>query len=263
MKVHFLSENALEALRANLQGNLRHYADDTNEWIYDYFEGESPFIEYKQEFPDFNLTFDHERSLGNIDVDNAITLYSAMKALTDAEATEERLWVGMSHCDFWDFLKNRWHNNDINTLNEANIRARYFFGHGKTRSLIVNSLSKLWWLGRLTYDEKRKDPFELTKYFKTDFPSKTLFIFSHNYTNNKEITKGIISALKKLEDAEYQIKSETNRAVFREVIKYLNVLSGTYILDYFSSEEIEEKIIRHMETIKGASTSSALLSMGV
>ena len=43
MKVHFLTENALEALRTNLKkGNLRHYADETNDWIFDYFGAENP-----------------------------------------------------------------------------------------------------------------------------------------------------------------------------------------------------------------------------
>ena len=41
-----------------------------------------------------------------------------------------------------------------------------------------------------------------------------------------------------------------------EATKYLNVLGGTYILDYFTSEEIEEKVIKYMKSIKGATISS-------
>ena len=92
MKVHFLTENALEALRVNLKENLRHYADKNNDWIYSYFGDESPFIEYKQEFPEFKLTVDAEEDMGKNDVKNTITLYSAMKNLTDTQATDERLW---------------------------------------------------------------------------------------------------------------------------------------------------------------------------
>ena len=44
MKVHFLTENALEALRTNLNANLKHYSDETNDWIYDYFGTENPFF---------------------------------------------------------------------------------------------------------------------------------------------------------------------------------------------------------------------------
>lgn len=254
MKVHFLTENALEALRTNLKGNLRHYADDTNDWIYDYFGSESPFIEYKQEFPDFQLTFNSNDDLGKIDVNNTITLYSAMKNLTDTQATDERLWAGMCHNDFWRFLKERWQINSYHDLKDANTKIRYFFGHNKKRSLITNSLAKLWWIGRLTYDETRADPFELTKYLATDYSTKSLIIFSNNYISNPSVAIGLFSALKHLEDVGYRIKGKTSRNTYYEATKYLNVLGGTYILDYFTSEEIEEKVIKYMKSLKGVTT---------
>ncbi len=255
MKVHFLTENSLEALRVNIKGNLRHYADNTNEWIYDYFGSESPFLEYKQDFPEFKLTFNSEDDVGKSDVDNTIVLYSAMKSLTDTQATDERLWCGMCHCDFWGFLQERWQVKDSHSLKDLNVKNRYFFAKNKKRSLITNSLSKLWWVGRLTYDDTREDPFELTKYLINDYSTKTLVIFSNNYISNRDITIGLFSALKYLESIGYKIKGKPSREIYYEATKYLNVLGGTYILDYFSSEELEEKIIKYMKTIKGASCS--------
>ncbi len=256
MKVHFLTENALEALRTNFKGNLRHYADDTNDWIYEYFGTDSPFIEYKQEFPDFKLSFNANEDIGKMDVNNTITLYSAMRTLTDTQATDERLWAGMCHCDFWEFLKERWQVTSYHSLKDTNVMTRYFFAHNKKRSLVTNSLAKLWWIGRLTYDESRTDPFELTKYLTTDFSTKSLVIFSNNYISNPTVTIGLFSALKHLEDDGYKIKGKTSRDIYYEATKYLNVLGGTYILDYFTSEEIEEKVIKYMKSLKGASFST-------
>ena len=253
MKVHFLTENALEALRANLRGNLRHYADATNDWIYDYFGSDNPFMEYKQEFPDFQLKFNANDDLGKIDVNNTLTLYCAMRSLTDTQATDERLWSGMCHNDFWGFLKERWQVNSYHDLKDKTIKSRYFFAHDKKRSLFTNSLAKLWWIGRLTYDENRSDPFELTKYLANKYSSKYLVIFSNNYISNKTITIGLFSALKRLEDDGYEIKG---KETYSEATKYLNVLGGTYILDYLTSEEIEEKVIKYMKSIKGATISS-------
>ena len=253
MKVHFLTENALEALRTNLKGNLRHYADDTNDWIYDYFGSENPFIEYKQEFPSFQLAFDAGEDVGQIDVKNTITLYSAMRNLTDTQATDERLWAGMCHSDFWEFLRERWQVNSYHDLRDSNVNTRYFFAHNKKRSLVTNSLSKLWWIGRLTYDEKRADPFELTKYLVSDYSTKSLVIFSNNYISNPTVAIGLFSALKHLEEMGYTIRNKKSRDVYYEATKYLNVLGGTYILDYFTSEEIEEKVIKYMKSINGTS----------
>lgn len=255
MKVHFLNENALIALKTNLKGNLRHYADDTNEWIYEYFDSENPFIEYKQEFPDFNLSVDNEDPSKN-DVHNAIILYSAMKSLSDTQATDERLWSGMCHSDFWEFLRMRWQSNNYKNLKESNVMTRFFFAHNKKRSLITNSLAKLWWMGRLTYDDKRTDSFELTRYFETDCATKLMIIFSNNYISNKNIMIGLLSALRYLDSIGFSIKGKQKRDVYLSATKYLNVLGGTYILDYFTSEEIEEKIIKYMKSLKGATTLS-------
>lgn len=259
MKVHFLTENALEALRTNLRGNLKHYADDTNDWIYDYFGADNPFIEYKQEFPDFQLTFNTSDDFGKIDVNNTITLYSAMRSLTDTQATDERLWSGMCHSDFWGFLNERWQVKSYHDIKDTNIMTRYFFAHNKKRSLVTNSLAKLWWIGRLTYDENRTDPFELTKYLATDYSTKSLVIFSNNYISNSTVAIGLFSALKHLEDDGYKIKGKTSREIYYEATKYLNVLGGTYILDYFTSEEIKEKVIKYMKSLKGATYNSSEL----
>ena len=256
MKVHFLNENALVALKTNLKGNLRHYADDTNEWIYEYFDSENPFIEYKQEFPDFELTVNDNEFLGNNDIQNTITLYSAMKSLTDTQATDERLWAGMCHSDFWNYMKERWPVNNQHSIKETDIKNRYFFSKGNRSSLIRNGLSKLWWVGRLTYDDTRNDPFELTKYIENDYATKTMVIFSNNYVGNKNITIGLLSALKYLDSIGFSIKGKQKREVYYSATKYLNVLGGTYILDYFTSEEIEEKIIKYMKSLKGATTLS-------
>ena len=50
-----------------------------------------------------------------------------------------------------------------------------------------------------------------------------------------------------------KIKEKKRRDIYYEATKYLNVLGGTYVLDYFTSEELEQKIIKYMKSIKGAS----------
>lgn len=246
MKLHFLNENSLEALRVNLRENLENYKNPTNDWIYKFFDGSDPFLEYKIEVMDFALTFDAERPIGEQDVDNAIILYSAMKNLSDTQAADERLWAGLCHCDQWEYLHIRMKKNNEKTLKENEIKTRYFFAHDRKRSLLTNSLSRLWWLGRLTYDKNRSDPFELTKYFKENFSHKFLTTFSRNYTGNIEIIKGLISALIEL-DQETDSDNIDFEAIHWEATRYLNVLGGMYILDYFTSDEIHDRVIKHIK----------------
>ena len=83
-----------------------------------------------------------------------------------------------------------------------------------------------------------------------------MIIFSNNYISNKNIMIGLLSALRYLDSIGFSIKGKQKRDVYLSATKYLNVLGGTYILDYFTSEEIEEKIIKYMKSLKGATTLS-------
>lgn len=109
----------------------------------------------------------------------------------------------------------------------------------------------------MTYDESRSDPFELTKYVDKYYSSASVPLFSNNYMANIQITVGLLSALKYLEENGYDMTRRKQKLM--EATKYLNVLGGTYILDYFTSEEIEEKVIKYMKSIKGETTSSSEL----
>lgn len=83
MKIHFLKDDALTALKTNIAANTNNYRQPTNEWIYDYFQGENPFGEFKLEVEDFSLICSSDKDVGKVDVQNAITLYSAMKNISD------------------------------------------------------------------------------------------------------------------------------------------------------------------------------------
>ena len=107
MKVHFLRDDVLEALRTNLSSNIKNYSSTSNEWVSNYFGDEQPFREFKREFEDFNLVYNSDVPLSENDVANTITLYSAMKNLTDTEASDERLWSGMCHSDCWNYIVSR------------------------------------------------------------------------------------------------------------------------------------------------------------
>lgn len=246
MKLHFLKEEALETLKGNIKTNLRNYSNPTNDWIIDFFKGENPFIEYKKEVSNFKLNMSYEKPEEG-DVENIKIIYSAMSNLTETDATDERLWSGLEHGVFWDFLRYRW-SVSKKLPAEKDIYNHFFFSQSRKRSLITNTLSKLWWIGKLTYDEKRRNPFELTEYLKHDLASRSRVLFSSNYSNNPVIVRALLSSLIKLQNEGLNI----SREVFTESTKYLNVLGGTYILDYFEEEELSEKITKRVKTLLSA-----------
>jgi hypothetical protein len=236
MKILFLKENHLLNLKENITENYSHYFNSTNNWINDEFYNESPFGEFKIEVPDFELFTDSDKP-EETDSKNIRRLYSAMKHLTETQASDERLWSGLAHGQLWNYLQYRWHSGERRSTPQ-NIKSRFFFAQNKRRSLFVNTLSRLWWIGKLVYDENRSDPFELLEFFKTDFSTKSLILFSNNYTSNPIVTRALLRVFKDYQEQGFTIP----RSIWHETMKYVNVVGGAYILDYFTEDELAEKI---------------------
>ncbi len=251
MILHFLKEDSLAALKTNVWANIKLYENKTNDWIYEYFDGESPFAEYKDPVSDFQMQYLKDGShIGRTDVENSIQIYRAMMKITDTQAADERFWAGLCHGDFWDYMHNRWENIKVSGDMVSSLLWRYFYNtkNGIRRAMFRNTLSRLWWLGRLTYDENRNDPFELTRYWEEDFSTKMLILFSSNYMGNQTITRGLVSALMELERQEVTISGQ-KRELYYLASQYLNLYGGTHILDYYSENEIKEKVMYHIKRL--------------
>lgn len=236
--LYFLKQDALEILRINIENNLQYYSLSNNDWIYEFFEGEDPFIEFKEKAPDFKLN-KHRGGKAEFDVENAKILYTNLKdILTPSQTADERFWVGLAHGTFWEYMYNRWEMDKGNFSADA-IRGRYFFKHGIQRSLTTQTISRLWWTAHKMYDESRDNPFELLEYFEKDFVSLALPFFSSNFSNNPTLARALVSAAIEIEE----INRRVSREEFRELLRYLNILGGVSIIDFYEEEELKEILV--------------------
>ena len=252
MVIHFLKDDCLTALKTNIAGNIKHYSDPTNDWVYEFFDGENPFLEYKFQIDDFQFDTElsEEHDLSKQDVENVIRLYSAMKNLTETQATDERLWAGLTHGDFWEYMQHRWNGRKGNGSATTLTQSRYFYRSSEVgrRALFTNSLARLWWIGKLTYDSTRKDPFELTRYMNDDFATKSLVLFSSNYTSSSNVVRGLFDALISLEKEGFTY-GKKSRDVYYQATRYLTIFGGSHILDYYTEEEIKNKVLNYMHSL--------------
>lgn len=241
MRLKFISDEALIDLRANFDTYKDYYYNQDDEWFHDYFSKEGRVLESTVEcdMPEFN--YDENYSIS--DRENVKIVYEALKHLTPSQATQEKLWAGLAHLQFRDYTFYRL-KEDIEKKNERRINSFLFFRHGTKRSLFVHGISRLWWVGYMTYDEENRDnPYWLTDFFcESDFSARATIFFSSNFTSNREITKGILRALYKLREHGVTIK----RAHFVEANKYLNIVGAALILDILTSREIENKVGAHL-----------------
>jgi hypothetical protein len=240
MRIVFLEEDSLLALKSNLSQISSKFMYPDNGWIEEYF-GRSPFIESKYIIDDFTLDMSQEKPFLT-EFENVQRVYNRLNFLSDSQASDERLWAGLCLTSFWRYTQYRW--DIINKCTPSNIEQHFFFGFSARRSLTRNALSRLWWIGRLTYDETREDHYELTR-FVCENSDYIMHILERNISNNPMIIKAFLSALLTARKNGLSINTDT----VGNLSKYLNLLGGTYILDCLPSQVIYDKILKKTSEI--------------
>ena len=241
MKLQFVSYDNINIIKSNLPVWAERFRADSSDWLL--AELEQPlFVDSRfKEVPDFSLVMSAEKPF-QTDAENAKHVYEQLSFLSDALASDERLWAGLCLGPFWSYVKYRW---DIDAkCTERQIVQHFFFGFGTRRSLTRNALSRLWWIGRLTYDKTRSDPWEMTK-FVCENADYIMHILERNTSNNPSIIRGFLSAV--MDARKNGMQMDTN--IVGELAKYLNLLGGIYILDCLPEERIYEKIYAKAEEI--------------
>lgn len=241
MKIYFFKEDALQYFKTNINSNIKKYAEPNCEWVKE--EYEDPFIEYKINVPDFKLHKDISDP-SKMDIENSKRIYSNLKEISDSQATDERLWAGLTHSTFYEDVQYRWSKKgEIDHMKKASyISTRYFFGQNSPK--FRNTLCKLWWIGRLTYDEENKEnPFHLTDVLgNNDVATRVNDLFTSNFSRNIKVVKAFLESVNAF-DKNVKI---IDRDIFRSTIQYINVLGGIYLLDYFEFETLKEMITKQI-----------------
>ena len=234
MKLQLISQDSIDISKSNLEiWKTRFDADDAT-WLEEKLEGMLFLPTSYEDIPDFELVMDGENPFAT-EAKNVEIVYSNLQFLTDSQASDERLWAGLGLSYFWKYIKYRWAIDGRSSVDT--LRNHFFFGMGPRVSLTRQGVARLWWIGRLTYDGQRSDPFELTN-LVCEQASFIPDILERNTSNNPRIVHAFLDALLALRVEGITITAE----LVRELSKYLNVLGGTYLLDCLSPEKIMLKV---------------------
>ena len=245
MKLYIMKRDSLEFLKSNISVLYgKYYTEPTNKWIQDVC-GEDPFIEYKG-IPDFNLAdLDSDSTPGEIDLKNCKILYEKLIFLSESQACDERLWAGLTHTIFYEYMRKRWgYGNGKKPKSEEKeagaIRTRFFYKNAGRSGFYRNTLAKCWWVGHNTYDpQNTENHFEkLDIIGSNDLNSKISEIFySFNFSSNPNILAAIVDTFR-------EFKEEGKRLLVREHIRpalsYLNAVGGALVIDCLGREDITD-----------------------
>lgn len=232
-KIKFLTEDSIEFLKKNSTELYREVILSGEKTLEEFMGDAGKIKETPFDIEDFVLEMGQPAGKEPLtDAENVQRVYSHMKALSDSQASDERIWIAYTLQEQIAYMRYRWKANSADDMLN-----RYFFNYSKNRSLFRNGIARLWWIGRVTYDEKREDPFELTKFLcnHQDFIET---ICGRSTFNNPVVQRATLNAL-------YDVlrdRKADNREIIREIAKYVNLLAGTFILDMLSYEEIYNKV---------------------
>lgn len=228
--VKFISEEALLELKNN-KAVLYKEVVSGKKTLQEAFRSEKIVRETNIPSDDFELYMSAEKP-ETTDVENIKRVHKHMSALSESQASDERIWSAYTLSVFADYMRYRWP-----AESETAMMNHYFFSYSPKRSLFRNGIARLWWIGHLTYDASREDnKFALTEYVcsKQDHINLLLDI---NFGNNPDIVRAVIKALM---DAEAE-GIDVDRDVVRKTSEYINILGGTYLVDALSFETVYNK----------------------
>ena len=246
MKLQYVTHDNIDVIKSNLPSWAENFKADSSEWLNS--ELDSPLLVDSKygNIPDFSLDMSAEKPFLT-EAENAIRVYGNLRFLSDSQASDERIWAGLCLGPFWGYVKYRWDINQKCTV--SNIQQHFLFGFGPRRSLTRNALSRLWWIGRLTYDKTRTDPWEFTK-LVCENSDYIMHILERNTSNNPAIIRPFLSAV--IEARNQGMPVDTNTV--GELAKYLNLLGGIYILDCLPEKRIYDKILARASELKTSQT---------
>ena len=228
MKLEYFTEEAYNHLFDRMESNKELYKK-TNSWLGEYFRDVQYAVESNIEYPEFKLV--HTGDKTEDDYKNTVSLYNALgNILTPHQACNKYMWSYLAHEKYWDYTTKRWP-----VASGAAIKTRYFCGDSRI-PLSLNSLSRLWWYGYLTYDENNPtDPYHLTK-LMTSNTDLCQNLVQHKYSMNKTITLGILEGIKRFVDDGGVLTGKNER----DLIKYINRYGAVSSLDMLDREEVAE-----------------------
>lgn len=240
MKIKYFTESAYNELYDSIPNNLVLYQNSDGSWIKKYF-GCQPFFKESRivsYLPELNI---HNKDKADEDYENALIIHNSFKdKITPKQASNVFLWSYLSHCEYWKYTFERW-SSDQMTVDSVKQRFFCYTETGNRIGFLRNSISRLWWGAYLTYQEDNPKPYELTKVL---FSHSDIFlqIIERNFSMNKEIIVGILSAIKAINDDpnlnNVGMNKATNEYEWRSLCKYLNRYGGVTLLDVLGRKEI-------------------------
>lgn len=171
--------------------------------------------------------------LSKDDCKNSIELYKQLQKIDRVQANDKRLWVSLTHTRFFSYTKKRWKVSAISS--DDTIKERFHFEGTGIEARMRNAISRLWWAAKITYDQRRENPFELTEVLWEKQDIYTALV-ERSFVSYPNVVHGFLDFYKRNK----HLKEDDLRALLRG----LNAVGGVKILPLIPTEEMPDELRR-------------------
>lgn len=154
MNLHVVKRGLVAELRDKIEQNIERYVSGSFE---DILQTEY-VIPVKETEVDLDLLAKlNPKSGGEIDVENALLVYSALKGINRYLARDERLWVWLTHGPCLEYARKRWLSEGADKAKLKSQIRDHFFATGARGFERNNAIACLWWWAEIVSHYQNAD----------------------------------------------------------------------------------------------------------
>ena len=236
-RLRYFTTESLETLRLAVPSRLDWYysPDDTLESIL------SQCSSRESRLPIPNLSGRlvlNEDQPSVTDIDNAILVYDSLRDLTSHQASIERMWVYLCHCDCPGYVAHRWLKRRPENTEQA-VRKVYnhFYATGNRAFIRDNGVSRLWWLGKVAHDVAPEDPKQFLEILLNRQDVRSALMERPAVSMNKRVLREIYNVMQYYWTNGREL---FERDVFRNWMIALNRRGGVVLFDALPTEPLRK-----------------------
>lgn len=255
INISFMTDEALETLREN-SDKVSEYIKENKfdaSWISKIYSGKLYDIK-KEKIDDFELKISLNDNYKEVELENAIVLYEALKDLPRCIITDERFWAWINLCKCYKTTTQAMPIKSLSTFKNM-----WLFSQGKRRGIFFGANSRLYFWTELTVDNSLEDKYLYTKFVFHNHERIRQLTWRAN-SNNKHIVLNVVKAEKKLydkyaNDPEYTTTFNrcemgiNNHNIYTAISKFLSLYGSVRILDVIPDNDLQNIIYDKLEKI--------------
>ncbi|MCD9505483.1 DUF6339 family protein [Photobacterium phosphoreum] len=227
----YLSEKEHENLLNQYQDNKDKYLNgDFKEFINSYG--------WNMEIKDIQVDFQYFKHLdassdsSELDVENSLTVWRALRNISPTVATDSRVWTRISHSEGFEFTRKRWLLlRTFKTDKEVNTSIRkHFFATGRTQYRDDNAIARLWWSAWIAHQVNPDNPRFVLETLFNRADTRSNIIERPGIATRSKLVKPLIEVI----DQHWPL----NEREVREFMIAVNLYGGGIVFEALSDSDI-------------------------